>query len=180
MTCKLRYSIVLLLAACLVSAGASAATWDQLVPPQANDGDIDLPPAGFTAVYSLTGPVDEIWFAPDVSPQSPSNVAAEIEAEFGGMLTLVGQDDSFSSAESVSHASGFNVLAVHLGGMGGGNTLVFFFNTLITDFDVDTFSQGGSSNVSNYRAYTSVIPLPAAVWLMISGLFGLGLMRRRK
>ena len=172
-------NLMLLLASGLLCAAANAATWQQLVPSQANDGEIDLPPAGFTAVYSVVGPVAEIWFAPDVSPQSPANVAAEIEAQFAVPLTLVGQNDSFGSSDTVSHASGFDVLAVHLGGAGGGNTLLFFFDTLITDFDVDTFSQGGSSNLSNYRAY-SVVPLPAAVWLMISGLFGLGLMRRRK
>lgn len=73
------------------------------------------------------------------------------------------------------------MLAIHLGGQGGGNELLFFFDTPITSFDVDTFSQGGSSNLSNFRAYnTGVMPIPAAVWIFGSGLLGLIGIARKK
>lgn len=175
-----------LLATGLISAGANAA-YTSLVPPQANDGSIDLPPAGFTATYSPTAGVHSIWFDPSVSPQSPANVAASITAQFGGTLVSAGKDDSFSSGVINLPNNPFNVLAIHLGGAGGGNELLFFFNAPITSFNVTTFDQGGGNNLSNFRAWSGSgliipdpVPLPAAAWLFGSALIGLVGVARRK
>ena len=173
--------VALLLGFAFFTAGAQAA-YVQLAPgPQANDGSIDLPPAGFSATYSPFSSISSIWFNGSVSPQSPTSVAASITSQFGGSLALVAQNDSFSSG-TISLASGsFDVLAVHLGGSGGGNELLFFFNAPVSSFDVMTFSQGGSNNLSNFRAYsTGVVPVPAAVWMFASGLGALLGRARRK
>ena len=167
--------------ACLTFMSASAnAAYIQIAPDQQpNDGEITLPPTGFTATYSPTAPVSSIWFDSTISPQRPESIAASILQQFGGTLSLADQNDSFSGG-SLTVAGGFDVLAIHLGGAGGGNELLFFFSTAITSFDVDTFSQGGSSNISNFRAYnSSVIPVPAAMWLLGSALLGIAGMRRR-
>jgi len=171
----------------LFSAGANAAYVQLVSNPQVNDGLIDLPPTGFTATYSPTAGVNSIFFNSSVSPQNPGSVAASITDQFGGALTLVGQNDNFSSG-SISLNSPFNLLAVHLGGKGGGNELLFFFNAPVTSFTVMTFSQGGSNNLSNFRAYNTddtiplpdPIPLPAAAWLFGSALLGLAGVARRK
>jgi hypothetical protein len=175
------FAAAILLGIGLFSAGANAA-YVQLVPaPQANDGSINLPPAGFTATYSPTADVASIWFNGNVSPQSPANVAASITGQFGGTLTLAGQDDNYNSGSISLPGNPFDVLAIHLGGAGGGNELLFFFNTAITEFDVTTFDQGGGNNLSNFRAYTtSPVPLPAAAWLFGSALIGLAGIKRRK
>ena len=171
----------------LFSAGANAAYVQLVSTPQVNDGSIDLPPAGFTATYSPTAGVNSIFFNPSVKPQNPSSVAGSITDQFGGTLMLAGQNDSFSSG-SISLDNPFDVLAVHLGGAGGGNELLFFFNAPVKSFTVMTFSQGGSNNLSNFRAYNSngtvtlpdPIPLPAAAWLFGSALLGLAGVARRK
>lgn len=170
----------LLMTLCLMVVCTSAnAAYVQLAPsPQANDGSIDLPPAGFTATYSPFSVVSSVWFADDVSMQSPANVASTITDQFGGTIMLADQNDSYSSG-SISSANSFNVLTVHLGGMGGGNTLLFFFNTSITSFDVTTFDQGGGNNLSNYRAFNYTVPVPPAVLLLASALLGLAGLRRR-
>jgi len=177
----------ILLSMVLFSAGANAAYVQLVSTPQVNDGSIDLPPAGFTATYSPTAGVNSIFFNSSVSPQNPTSVAPPITAQFGGTLTLVGQNDSFSSG-NVSLSNPFNLLSLHFGGPGGGNELLFFFNTPVTSFTVNTFSQGGSNNLSNFRAYNSgdtiplpdPIPLPAAAWLFGSALLGLAGVARRK
>lgn len=175
------YMATILFSISLFSAGANAA-YVQLVGPQVNDGSIDLPPTGFTATYSPTTNVETIWFNPSVSPQDAETVAMSITDQFGGTLTLVGQDDDYTSGSISLPNDAFDVLAVHLGGAGGGNELLFFFDTAITSFDVTTFDQGGGNNLSNFRAYnTSVVPLPAAAWLFGSALVGLvGVARRKK
>lgn len=172
----------------LFSTGANAAYVQLVSNPQLNDGSIDLPPAGFTATYSPTAGVNSIFFNPSVKPQNPSSVAASITDQFGGTLIVVGQNDSFSSGSISLPGNPFDLLAVHLGGKGGGNELLFFFNSPVTSFNVMTFSQGGSNNLSNFRAYNSngtvdlpdPIPLPAAAWLFGSALLGLASIARRK
>lgn len=190
------YMMPVLLGLGLISASANAAvavvSYQELVPsPQTNDGSINLPPSGFTATYSPTAPVSSIWFSDSVSPQNANNVANSIiNASLATSLTLEGQNDSFASPGNISLPNNpFNVLAVHLGGSGGGNELVFIFSSLITSFTVNTFSQGGSNNLSNFRAYEgsgippvsgSPVPVPAALWLFSSALAGFGVLTRRK
>jgi len=179
----------ILLSMVLFSAGANAAYVQLVSTPQVNDGSINLPPGGYgyTATYAPTADVNSIFFNPSVSPQDAATVAASITDQFGGALTLAGQNDSFSSG-NISLSNPFNLLAVHFGGPGGGNELLFFFNTPVTSFTVNTFSQGGSNNLSNFRAYNSgdtiplpdPIPLPAAAWLFGSALLGLAGVARRK
>jgi hypothetical protein len=186
------YMMPVLLGLGLISASANATVvaYQELVPsPQTNDGSINLPPSGFTATYSPTAPVSSIWFSDSVSPQNATNVANSIiNASLATSLTLEGQNDSFASTGIVSLPNNpFNVLAVHLGGQG--NELVFIFSSLVTSFTVNTFSQGGSNNLSNFRAYEgsglppvsgSPVPVPAALWLFSSALAGFGVMTRRK
>lgn len=166
------------LVATLLSVPASA-SYIELMGAQPNDGSIDLPPNGFTATYSPASAVASIWFSSSISPQNVTSIAQTISSQFGVDLELVGQNDSFSSG-SISLGSAFDVLAVHLGGAGGGNELLFFFDAPITSFDVMTFSQGGSNNLSNFRAYsTGVVPVPAAMWLLASALLGFVRLRRK-
>ena len=189
------YMVAVLFSIGLFSAGANA-VYVQVVPGQPNDGDIDLSPVtapGWSATYSPTTNVESIWFSSGILPQDPASVAVSIVSQFGGSLVFEGFDNDFVSAESVSVANGFNILAVHLGGgSGDGNELLFFFDSLVTEFDVDTFGidlddgPPAVSNLSNYRAYRDEsiypdpIPLPAAAWLFGSALLGLAGVARRK
>lgn len=171
------YKLMSAFLALIMICGSANAAYVELT--LASDGNIDLPPAGFTATYSPTAPVSSIWFDGSISPQNPSSVGSSIASQFGGTLNLVGQNENFSSG-SISLSSGFNVLAVHLGGMGGGNELLFFFSSAVTSFNVMTYSAGGSNNLSNFRAFnTAVVPVPAAIWLFASALLGFAGFRRR-
>jgi ABC-type amino acid transport substrate-binding protein len=169
------YMMSALLSIGLMSGVANAA-YVQIAPPQANDGEVVI--GTDTITYSPFANVASIWNSNTVSPQDADSVKDSITDQFGGTLSLVGQNDSFGGGPLTSNP--FNILAIHYGGQGGGNEVLFFFNTLMTAFDVEI----APHEVSNFRAFTgsggtippiagNQVPVPAAVWLFGSGLLGL-------
>ena len=109
------------------------------------------------------------------------NLSAWITSTSGnsGALTLVSSNDSLSgSTGSFDFGNNLaNFVAVHYGQAES----LFYFQNGITNFDLD-FIQG-NFGLSNYRAYgsenPSAVPIPGAIWLFGSALFGfVGLSKR--
>ncbi len=122
----------------------------------------------------------------DVGGQNANNVASVMNTAFGLPVntindTTVGQNNSIGGGSSYtfSIANPFNYLAVH-----AGQHELFFnwataLNTSITPLTITT--SGQAIGLSNFRAFnTTVVPVPAAVWLFGSGLAGLIASTRRK
>lgn len=177
---KLKFYMMSALLSIGLMSGVANAAYFQIAPvPQANDGEVvSVIGPNETITYSPFANVVSIWNSNEVSPQDPDSVKDSITDQFGGTLSLVGQNDSFGGGQLTSNP--FNILAIHYGGPTGGNEVLFFFNTLMTAFDVRIAPHG----VSNFRAFTgsggdippiagNEVPVPAAVWLFGSGLLGL-------
>ena len=100
---------------------------------------------------------------------------------YNGSLTLVSNDDALDGGTTGSFNFGNNLvnyLAVHYG---QGESLFYFANG-VSQFDL-SFIQG-NFGLSNYRAYgddsPSAVPVPAAVWLFGSVLFGFAAFSKRR
>jgi hypothetical protein len=136
---------------------------------------------------NLVSPI--YFFNGNLGAQSPAAVQQELvnvfpELTSASQLTLVGACDANAScagpASSFSDAAGFHVnstagfdyLALHI----GGGELFLHWSQPVTSFVLSGLDTG---NFSNFRAY-SVIPVPGALALFLSGLGVLVLGRRRK
>lgn len=100
---------------------------------------------------------------------------------YNGSLTLVSNVDALGGGTTGAFNFGNNLvnyLAVHYG---QGESLFYFANG-VSQFDL-SFIQG-SFGLSNYRAYgddsPSAVPVPAAVWLFGSVLFGFAAFSKRR
>ncbi len=98
---------------------------------------------------------------------------------YNGSLTLVSNDDALDGGTTGAFNFGNNLvnyLAVHYG---QGESLFYFANG-VSQFDL-SFIQG-NFGLSNYRAYgtPSAVPVPAAVWLFGSVLFGFAAFSKRR
>jgi hypothetical protein len=177
---KLKFYMMSALLSIGLMSGVANAAYFQIAPvPQANDGEVaSVVGPDETITYSPFNKVASIWNSNTVSPQDADSVKDSITDQFGGSLTLV--DDGDFGGGLLETLNPFNILAIHYGGPTGGNEVLFFFNTLMTAFDVEIAPHG----VSNFRAFTgsggdippiagNEVPVPAAVWLFGSGLLGL-------
>jgi hypothetical protein len=176
---KLKFYMMSALLSIGLMSGVANAAYFQIAPvPQANDGEVaSVVGPDETITYSPFANVVSIWNSTDLLNQNPATIQTSITDQFGGSLTLVDNGD-FGGGQLTSNP--FNILAIHYGGPTGGNEVLFFFNTLMTAFDVEIAPHG----VSNFRAFTgsggtippiagNQVPVPAAVWLFGSGLLGL-------
>jgi hypothetical protein len=182
--------LVLAMSALLFSMMANAAvvgTWANLNPSN--------------VAFSYTpAPADAIkYFNSNIANQSAANIESVIESQFGlasNALTHVAGCDSTvadcsnasatatsangSTTNAFSSSIAFNYLAVHFGQA----ELLFYWDNPITSFtftDLDG-KNGFVKGLSNYRAYSdnvSSVPVPAAAWLLASGLGMFGIARRR-
>lgn len=182
----------------LVSESAMASTWS-VISPTTSPFTISYTQSNTTknASVSYTPQAAAIrYFDDNITDQSPANIKAVTESQFGlvaGSLTYVSSCDKPTS--DCTNASGgtttgtysntftsdgaFNYLAVHFG---QGELLFHWASNLVagTTFEIGGLPRG----LSNYRAYTddvSAVPLPAAAWLFGSALLGfVSLSNRRK
>lgn len=100
---------------------------------------------------------------------------------YEGNLTLVSNVDALGSGTTGAFNFGNNLvnyLAVHYG---QGESLFYFANG-VSQFDLSFIE--GNFGLSNYRAYgddtPSAVPVPAAVWLLGSVLFGFAAFSKRR
>jgi hypothetical protein len=177
------YMMSALLGIGLMSGTANAAYFQIAPDPQANDGTVEsVIGPDETIIYSSANGVS-VCNSNTVSPQDPVDVQNSITDQFGGTLSLVGQGGY--SGGLLESSDPFNILAIHYGGPVGGNEVLFFFNTLMTTFNIS----GSPYGIADFRAFTgsggsippvNAVPVPAAVWLFGSGLMGLiGAVRRK-
>ena len=110
--------------------------------------------------------------------QFPENGAVS-----AGLFSLVMDDDFEGTVNFDLTGTGFGLEYVALK---AGNEFALFYwdmNPLVGmfSFDVGTYIDAGLSHISFYGGDApSEVPLPAAAWLMIAGLGGLGFAGRRK
>ena len=99
---------------------------------------------------------------------------------YSGALTLVSSVDSLGGGSTGAFDFGnksANYVAVHYGQAES----LFYFQNGISDFDLNFVE--GNFGLSNYRAYSnespSAVPVPGAIWLFGSAIFGfIGISKR--
>jgi hypothetical protein len=145
--------------------------------------DTTAPGAGDTGTFLLTTTPTSTNTALqfiDTNPpggQDAGSIGDLLESAFGATnLTSVASCDSCPIDPMVVDPAGsttFNYLAIHL----GGSELLFHFLSPVTTATIDLIS-GNLGGFSNWRAYSSAVPLPGAVWLFLSALGVFGLRRK--
>jgi hypothetical protein len=182
-TSLLRSSAIALLVglAGVASAGTVVPTTG-ITPFNFTATDTTGPGSGDSATFLLTttptGTNTGVQFI-DTNPpggQDAGSIGDLLESAFGlgpTALTSVASCDACPTDPMVIDPTGnttFDYLAVHM----GGSELLFHFLSPVTSATIDLIT-GTLGGFSNWRAYSSPIPLPGAVWLFLSalGLFGL-------
>ena len=182
------------LAIAVASAAASAAGWTPVTVSSTGS---------FTVTYDVGGPDTmniqpdttgnpvnlvnpAMFFTPNLTPQSPDNIATQMETQFGlpvdSLVTVAACDQGQICAGgsgtggptgtfTVNTTTPFQFLAIHL----GQGELFFQWASGITTAVLSGIDVHG---VSNFRAY-SAIPLPGAFVLFLSALGFFGMLRRR-
>lgn len=128
----------------------------------------------------------------DVGNQSPANVLVVMQAWFGETLTFAGggacgaspsfSNDctAFDNGNGNSNKGGISNLTAQLFGVHFGNRFIaFLYNGPIDGFEINGL-RFGVSNIYAFDIEGNEIPVPGAIWLMVSALAGLGLAGRRK
>ena len=154
--------------------------------------------AGATVNFSPSPAFDVRYFSGNLNPQSSAGILTELQSQFGPTFTSASQCDSPTSGctnASAVAASGlydftytsttpYNFMAIHFGQA----ELVFAFASNVaagTPFSIGTDIGTG---LSNYRTYIGpqqgpgpgTVPIPAAIWMVGSALFGAFGFARRK
>ena len=130
---------------------------------------------------------ESAWWDPSISPQSPANAEANLEAEFGleldyldisgacgtGAVTCDEEDNKSGSIDLGSLTA--SVFGVHF----DNQYLAFVYDTAISVFSIEGLSHG-VSNIHAFTTDTNVVPLPAGLLLFLTGLAGVGVLGRYK
>lgn len=134
---------------------------------------------------------DGLWIYDGVGSDGSSNVIEiNFDEVFGSSLTSFSIDISTvapSSTLEVYDTNGVVLLSSIVAGYSGTDALeTYFISSIsgISGFSISTTSLStleGSTAIDNVIVTTTVVPVPAAVWLFGSGLIGLiGFARRKK
>lgn len=138
----------------------------------------DTPGPGLTGTLGMlsntTG--DRYSFNPD----NPVETALALNALAGTMFATGARTNVDDDDDSIFS---FSTQALWIA-MKLGNTQIFLFNNSGGELTIDWNRKGlrgaGLSNFTEFGETETVIPVPAAIWLMGAGLAGLGFARRRK
>ncbi len=185
---KLINTVLALCTAGFISSAANAAvihSFDDNLDGSLN-GQVALIPG---VTVSPVGFIDSWLFteADIPSPQSPANIETVLEGfapgGFGNLSLVSFGDISGQNATFNVGGGGANVFAIHLGKA----EMVFVYDFIVTSFVINIPSgptYGGLSNVRTFLDPSKLansnpdVPLPAAAWLLLSGIGGLGAMKR--
>ena len=195
-------AILVVAAALLPIGGAKAVVFNPADAPGGYNGTLSivttpsLSPINSWYSDNLGGP------GSDIANQNASTIATFLSGlgVSGTINNITGMSaDSLSGHSVTVSGAGADIFAIHFGGPGGGQELIFQFASLVTSFQLTLGCPVGNSNcdgkfdLSNIRAFdnittgggpTRATPLPAALPLFAGGLGVLGvlglLVRRRK
>ncbi len=164
----------------LLCSNANAAFVDVTIPG-ATSGTLSLTGLIRPATFAFSGAsvVEQILHTndqkTDLPKQSPDKIKAAVEGQFGvSNLIKVGDSKLSGKVGSITSSKPFDFLAIHF----GQHELFFKFLTSVTEFQFTI--DGHLAGLSNFRAFSGAVPIPAAVWLFGSALAGLlGLSRRK-
>lgn len=172
----------------VLAASAHATTWVDLtssVNVSNNVGTLAL--GSFTYQFTDIGNLSVGYFGAN-TPQNATQVASLLKSSnlFGlnssSVLNLVGSVPSISgNSVTVTPPPAFDNLAVHI----GGGELLFHWSALNNSaFTLSTSApvnpNTGTSNLSNYRAFTSAVPEPETYGMLLAGLGLVGFLARRR
>jgi hypothetical protein len=140
-------------------------------------GTLTFSPTPASAVVEVTGSDYSTLF----SPQSPSNVAAGVEALFGlssSALTLTLDDTSpTGSPYSQTDSGGFNYVAIH----NAQGELVFQYTTTQTTFDLSGYGNKAFSNARFFSGgVASAVPEPSTWAMLLLGFAVIGFTAYRR
>lgn len=135
-----------------------------------------------SATITLSSQVVDAWY--DVTPPTPQNptaIAAGASAATGETFVASDINKVITSGNSYTYDptgdSVFKYLALHI----GAGTLLFEFQNAIASLSITTSGQAaGISNVFGFVETPSAVPLPGAIWLLGTALFGFVALSRRK
>jgi hypothetical protein len=168
--------LALAAAASMAMAPVHAATWTVETPVVAADvGSLTLNGHTFTFSDPASPLLDVAFYNTNPVPNSQAAIASLIKSSnlFGltSSTTLTNgiSQDSFTGG-SITSATGFDYLAVHI----GGGELLFHWSSKINSFDI------AGASLSNYRAYISPVPEADTYAMLIAGLGLVGFMARRR
>jgi hypothetical protein len=118
---------------------------------------------------------DYIYLVDPPSPQNSSTIEGVVESLFGVNVSPKGEVtlDTTVNSFTVNGIGSFDYLAVHF----GGSELFYHFDAAVTQAII-TVTNSTIGGLSNWRAYTSAVPIPGAAWLFLSALGVFGLRRK--
>lgn len=180
-----KITAALALATSLLASGSAVAAVDFVdYTGSLSTNTISVGPA--TITLSSSDPSFKLvnaWY--DVIPptrQSRAAIAAGVNAETGASFAASDIDKIVTRGRSYTYDpagnSVFSFLALHI----GAGTLLFEFQTAISDLTITT--SGRAAGISNVFGFPgggqSEVPVPGAIWLLGTALLGfIGLSRRK-
>lgn len=172
----------------VLAASAHAASWVDLTSSVTVASDVGtLALNGVTYQFTDIGSLSVGYYNAN-SAQGATQVANLLKNSglFGlnssSVLNLASSVDSVSgNSLTITPPPAFNNLGVHI----GGGELLFHWNALNSSvFNITTSVPvnpvTGTSNLSNYRAFTSAVPEPETYGMLLAGLGLVGFLARRR
>jgi hypothetical protein len=140
-------------------------------------GTPNSPTDRLTYVNNLTG------LAPSTSGDVISGHTYDRSSNFASLLAAATEVKGGNGAGTITLSQTYEYLLQKYGGNSSGGDLVWYIGNLPAGTMITvpgTASFGSKAYTPNSYALFTPVPLPAAAWLLLSGLAGVGAMARRR